>query len=94
MTKNFLAEPTVNLTSPSDPEGIEKFNAACLDIGAQVSIVAMSQVEADYCLMGIHVALISSTASFSKFEANGKKKLQKQSFESHTVLLGLNIVGK
>lgn len=41
-----LPEAKIHLTVPSDTGGIEKFSGACLDFGAQRSIVGKSQAEA------------------------------------------------
>lgn len=56
------------------------FNSACLDTGAQRSVVGRLQAESDYRFMGITLVIIKISPNMYKFGAQRKAIIGKAKF--------------
>eukprot|EP00171_Calliarthron_tuberculosum_P003182 IDg3182t1 len=75
----------------------ERFNGACLDTGAQRSVVGKAQAEAYYRFMGIPLAIIPATKRLYKFGSERKASVGKAKFcipyaEDRHIMIELDVV--
>eukprot|EP00171_Calliarthron_tuberculosum_P002180 IDg2180t1 len=71
-----IEDTVIHLTSP----GHQVFNGACLDTGAQRSVVGKAQAEAYYRFMGIPLTIAKCTPKLYKFGSERKASIGKAKF--------------